>query len=62
MFGVVYKFVFIEGENGEMMDMIKISVNFEKVSILGLKCVYCIINNLNGKFEGDYIMMEDEDF
>ncbi|MCF8889230.1 MULTISPECIES: nicotinate phosphoribosyltransferase [Priestia] len=59
--GAVYKLVSIEGENGEMMDTIKISANPEKVSTPGLKRVYRIINNLNGKSEGDYITMEDED-
>lgn len=59
--GAVYKLVSIEGENGEMVDTIKISANPEKVSTPGLKRVYRIINKLNGKSEGDYITLEGED-
>lgn len=59
VFGVVYKFVVIE-EDGKMVDMIKIFFNFEKVIILGRKKVYCIINQFNYYFEGDYIVFYDE--
>ena len=58
--GAVYKMVAIEDENGVMTDTIKISGNPEKVSTPGLKRVYRIINTINGKSEGDYIALEDE--
>jgi nicotinate phosphoribosyltransferase len=58
--GAVYKLVSIENENGEMEDTIKISANTEKVTTPGLKRVYRIINRGNGKSEGDYIAMADE--
>ncbi|MBP3041114.1 nicotinate phosphoribosyltransferase [Bacillaceae bacterium Marseille-Q3522] len=57
--GAVYKLVSIE-ENGKMTDTIKISANPEKVSTPGLKKVYRIIRKSDGKSEGDYITMEDE--
>lgn len=59
--GAVYKLVAIENENGEMEDTIKISGNAEKVTTPGLKNVYRIIDRENGKSEGDYIAMQDED-
>ena len=59
--GAVYKMVAIENENGVMEDTIKISANAEKVTTPGLKHVYRIINKTNGKSEGDYIAMADED-
>ncbi|MFF5996636.1 nicotinate phosphoribosyltransferase [Lysinibacillus sp. KU-BSD001] len=58
--GAVYKMVSIENEKGEMEDTIKISANAEKVTTPGLKRVYRIINKTNGKSEGDYIAMADE--
>ncbi|PAQ13943.1 nicotinate phosphoribosyltransferase [Bacillaceae bacterium SAOS 7] len=58
--GAVYKLVSIENEQGEMEDTIKISGNPEKVTTPGLKRVYRIINKANGKAEGDYIAMQDE--
>lgn len=58
--GAVYKMVSIENENGEMEDTIKITANAEKVSTPGLKKLYRIINRENGKAEGDYIAMSDE--
>lgn len=58
--GAVYKLVSIENEHGEMEDTIKITGNAEKVSTPGLKKVYRIINRENGKAEGDYIVMADE--
>lgn len=58
--GAVYKLVSIEDEEGNMVDTIKISGNPEKVTTPGLKRVYRIINNANGKSEGDYITMDDE--
>ena len=59
--GAVYKMVAIENEKGVMEDTIKISANAEKVTTPGLKSVYRIINKTNGKSEGDYIAMADED-
>lgn len=58
--GAVYKMVSIENDNGEMEDTIKITANAEKVSTPGLKKLYRIINRENGKAEGDYIAMSDE--
>ncbi|MBK3496227.1 nicotinate phosphoribosyltransferase [Viridibacillus sp. YIM B01967] len=59
--GAVYKIVSIEKENGKMEDTIKISANVEKVSTPGMKKLYRIIDRENGKAEGDYITMYDED-
>ena len=59
--GAVYKMVSIENKDGEMEDTIKISANAEKVTTPGLKKVYRILNKKNGKSEGDYITMADED-
>lgn len=59
--GAVYKMVAIENEYGEMEDTMKISANAEKVTTPGLKRVWRIISNVNGKAEGDYITMADEE-
>jgi len=59
--GAVYKIVAIENESGVLEDTIKITANAEKVSTPGLKNVYRIIDKENGKAEGDYITMADED-
>ncbi|WP_341960353.1 nicotinate phosphoribosyltransferase [Planococcus maritimus] len=59
--GAVYKLVSIENSAGEMEDTIKISGNAEKVTTPGLKNVYRIIDRENGKSEGDYITLHDED-
>lgn len=58
--GAVYKLVSIENSAGEMEDTIKISGNAEKVTTPGLKSVYRIIDRENGKSEGDYITLQDE--
>ncbi|MBM7702836.1 nicotinate phosphoribosyltransferase [Metabacillus iocasae] len=58
--GAVYKLVAIENEQGDMVDRIKISANPEKVSTPGRKKVYRIVNKANGKSEGDYITLHDE--
>ncbi|MGE7916263.1 nicotinate phosphoribosyltransferase [Lysinibacillus xylanilyticus] len=58
--GAVYKMVAIENNEGQLEDTIKISANAEKVSTPGLKNVYRIIDRKNGKAEGDYITMQDE--
>ncbi|MGE7624344.1 nicotinate phosphoribosyltransferase [Viridibacillus sp. NPDC096237] len=59
--GAVYKIVSIEKDNGQMEDTIKISANAEKVSTPGMKKLYRIIDRENGKAEGDYITMVDEE-
>ncbi|MWV42870.1 nicotinate phosphoribosyltransferase [Paenibacillus sp. HJL G12] len=59
--GAVYKLISIEDENGKMVDTIKISSNPEKISTPGRKRVFRIINKTNGKSEGDYIALEDEE-
>ncbi|WP_422122598.1 nicotinate phosphoribosyltransferase [Planococcus sp. X10-3] len=59
--GAVYKIVAIENDKGHLEDTIKISGNAEKVTTPGLKKVYRIIDRENGKSEGDYITMADED-
>ncbi|MCI2255982.1 nicotinate phosphoribosyltransferase [Domibacillus sp. PGB-M46] len=58
--GAVFKLVAIENNQGEMVDTIKISGNPEKVTTPGKKNVYRIINNANGKAEGDYIALQEE--
>ncbi|MBM7704782.1 nicotinate phosphoribosyltransferase [Metabacillus iocasae] len=58
--GAVYKLVSIEDQDGQMVDTIKLSENPEKISTPGLKDVYRIVNQLNNKWEGDYITLEDE--
>ncbi|MFJ7186926.1 nicotinate phosphoribosyltransferase [Lysinibacillus xylanilyticus] len=58
--GAVYKMVAIENKAGQLEDTIKISANAEKVTTPGLKNVYRIIDRKNGKAEGDYITMQDE--
>ena len=59
--GAVYKIVAIENETGVMEDTIKISSTTEKVTTPGRKKLYRIIDRENGKAEGDYITMHDED-
>lgn len=59
--GAVYKLISIEDENGDMVDTIKISSNPEKISTPGRKRVFRIINKTNGKSEGDYIALENEE-
>jgi len=58
--GAVYKIVSIENGAGEMEDTIKISSTTEKVTTPGRKKLYRIIDRENGKAEGDYITMHDE--
>jgi nicotinate phosphoribosyltransferase len=58
--GAVYKIVSIENTEGEMEDTIKISSTTEKVTTPGRKKLYRIIDLENGKAEGDYITMHDE--
>lgn len=58
--GAVYKLVSIENDKGEMEDTIKISSTTEKVTTPGEKRIYRIIDKENGKAEGDYITLKDE--
>lgn len=58
--GTVYKMVSIE-RDGKMVDTIKLSNNAEKVSTPGKKQVWRISRNSDGKSEGDYITLWDED-
>ena len=59
--GAVYKMVSIENEGGEMVDTIKLSSNAEKVTTPGKKQVWRITRNSDGKSQGDYITLWDED-
>ncbi len=59
--GAVYKMVSIENDQGEMQDTIKLSNNAEKVSTPGRKQVWRITKKADGKSEGDYIALWDED-
>lgn len=58
--GAVYKLVAFENEYGEMVDTIKISNNVGKMSTPGKKQVWRINDRLDGKSEGDYITLADE--
>ena len=58
--GAVYKLVSIETKEGKMVDTLKISSNAEKVSTPGRKQVWRIRRNGDGKSEGDYIALWDE--
>ncbi|MCP8858454.1 nicotinate phosphoribosyltransferase [Latilactobacillus curvatus] len=59
--GAVYKLVSIENGDGKMVDTIKLSSNVEKVSTPGRKQVWRITKKVDGKSEGDYITLWDED-
>lgn len=59
--GAVYKLVSFENDQGEMIDTIKISSNAIKVSTPGKKQVWRITDLADGKSEGDYITLADED-
>ena len=59
--GAVYKLVSIEDDEGNMMDTIKLSSNAEKVTTPGKKQVWRITRNFDGKSEGDYVTLWDED-
>ncbi|MCF6515624.1 nicotinate phosphoribosyltransferase [Lactobacillus sp. S2-2] len=58
--GAVYKLVSIENDQGKMIDTIKLSNNAEKVSTPGKKQVWRITKNKDGKSEGDYISLQNE--
>ena len=53
--------VSVENEDGEMVDTIKISSNVEKISTPGKKQVWRLTNRVDGKTEGDYVALADED-
>lgn len=57
--GGVYKLVAREDKN-ELIPVIKLSDDLEKVTTPGLKKVYRIINRKTNKSEGDYIALEHE--
>lgn len=59
--GAVFKLVSIENEQGEMVDTIKLSSNAEKVTTPGKKQVWRITRKTDGKSEGDYVTLWDED-
>ncbi|MGY3765938.1 nicotinate phosphoribosyltransferase [Vagococcus vulneris] len=59
--GAVYKLVSIEDDNGNMVDTIKLSSNAEKVSTPGKKQVWRITGKKDGKSEGDYVTLWEED-
>ncbi len=59
--GAVYKMVAVENSDGKMEDTIKISNNVEKISTPGKKQVWRITDSKDGKSEGDYITLSDED-
>ena len=59
--GAVYKMVSIADEEGNMHGTIKLSNNAEKVTTPGKKQVWRITKKADGKTEGDYITLIDED-
>lgn len=59
--GAVFKLVSIENEEGKMIDTIKLSSNAEKVTTPGKKQVWRITRNFDGKSEGDYVTLWNED-
>lgn len=59
--GAVYKMVAIADEKGDLKDTIKLSNNATKVSTPGRKQVWRITKKADGKSEGDYVALYDED-
>ncbi|TDG76939.1 hypothetical protein C5L31_001530 [Secundilactobacillus malefermentans] len=59
--GAVYKLVAVANKDGQLEDTIKLSNNAEKVSTPGRKQVWRITKNKDGKSEGDYLTLSDED-
>ncbi|MCG7195872.1 nicotinate phosphoribosyltransferase [Fructilactobacillus sanfranciscensis] len=59
--GAVYKLVSVEDNDGKMVDTIKLSNNAEKVSTPGKKQVWRITEKKDGKSEGDYVTLANED-
>lgn len=58
--GAVYKLVSIENSKGELVPTMKISSNAAKISTPGIKQVWRITRNRDGKSEGDYVALIDE--
>ncbi|WP_124058278.1 nicotinate phosphoribosyltransferase [Vaginisenegalia massiliensis] len=58
--GGVYKLVSIEDEHGQRVPTMKISSNASKMSTPGVKQVWRITRNKDGKSEGDYITFMEE--
>lgn len=58
--GAVYKLVSIEDEEGVMQPTMKISSNAEKMTTPGVKQVWRITRNKDGKTEGDYVAFDHE--
>ncbi|WP_373842054.1 nicotinate phosphoribosyltransferase [Limosilactobacillus sp.] len=59
--GAVYKLVSMEDSHGQMVDTIKLSNNVAKMSTPGEKQVWRINDRIDGKSEGDYVTLIDED-
>ncbi|WP_027108838.1 nicotinate phosphoribosyltransferase [Lacticigenium naphthae] len=59
--GAVYKLVSIEDNEGEMQHTLKLTSNASKISTPGKKQVWRIINKEDGKSEGDYVALEEEE-
>lgn len=59
--GAVYKLVAVEDDSGQLVDTIKLSNNVTKMSTPGKKQVWRINDRIDGKSEGDYITLVDED-
>lgn len=59
--GGVYKLCAIEDEKGDLVPTMKLSSSPEKVTTPGKKQIWRITNNLDGKSEGDYVTVEDEE-
>lgn len=58
--GAVYKLVSVEDENGQMTDTMKLSNNATKMSTPGKHQVWRITDKKDGKNEGDYVTLIDE--
>jgi nicotinate phosphoribosyltransferase len=58
--GAVYKMVAMVDENGQLRETIKLSNNAEKISTPGKKQVWRITRKCDGKSEGDYVALSDE--
>ena len=58
--GAVYKLVSVEDDKGQMVDTIKLSNNVAKMSTPGKKQVWRINDRADGKSEGYYITLDDE--
>lgn len=59
--GAVYKMVAIADDEGQIKPTIKLSNNAEKVTTPGKKQVWRITKKTDGKTEGDYVSLVDED-